>query len=46
VAGSAEYIDDMVEPVGTLHAYLALSQRAHAEIVSIDFEAVKTPSRA
>jgi xanthine dehydrogenase large subunit len=42
VAGNAEYIDDMVEPVGTLHAYLALSQRAHAEIVSIDFTAVKS----
>ncbi|SFZ83175.1 xanthine dehydrogenase, molybdenum binding subunit apoprotein [Devosia enhydra] len=42
VSGRAEYIDDMVEPVGTLHAYLALSDRAHAEIVAIDFEAVRT----
>ncbi|MGH6761105.1 MAG: xanthine dehydrogenase molybdopterin binding subunit [Phyllobacterium sp.] len=41
VAGSAEYIDDIPEPSGTLHAYLGLSQRAHAEIVSIDFDAVK-----
>ncbi len=40
VSGSAEYIDDMPEPADTLHAYLGLSQRAHAEIVSIDFEAV------
>src|SRR5688500_6900189 len=37
VAGTAEYIDDMIEPAGTMHAYLALSTRAHAEIVSIDF---------
>ena len=41
VSGTAEYIDDMPEPSDTLHAYLGLSQRAHAEIVSIDFEAVK-----
>ena len=25
VTGRAEYIDDMMEPVGTLHAYLGLS---------------------
>ncbi|PTM91432.1 xanthine dehydrogenase molybdopterin binding subunit [Mycoplana dimorpha] len=44
VTGSAEYIDDMPEPAGTLHAYLGLSQRAHAEIVSIDFsEASSSP---
>ncbi|ATU95026.1 xanthine dehydrogenase molybdopterin binding subunit [Phyllobacterium zundukense] len=41
VAGSAEYIDDMPEPSDTLHAYLGLSQRAHAEIVSVDYEAVR-----
>jgi xanthine dehydrogenase large subunit len=41
VAGSAEYIDDIIEPTGTLHAYLALSKRAHAEIVSIDLDAVR-----
>jgi len=41
VAGAAEYIDDIVEPVGTMHAYLALSTRAHAEIVGIDYAAVK-----
>ncbi|MEK1891416.1 MAG: xanthine dehydrogenase molybdopterin binding subunit [Phyllobacterium sp.] len=40
VAGTAEYIDDMPEPIGTLHAYLGLSQRAHAEIVSIDLAAI------
>ncbi|ASY65647.1 Xanthine dehydrogenase, molybdenum binding subunit (plasmid) [Sinorhizobium sojae CCBAU 05684] len=42
VTGTAEYIDDIPEPAGTLHGYLGLSGRAHAEILSIDFEAVKT----
>jgi xanthine dehydrogenase large subunit len=41
VAGSAEYIDDMIEPAGTMHAYLALATRPHAEIVSIDYSAVR-----
>ncbi|WP_373414455.1 xanthine dehydrogenase molybdopterin binding subunit [Ensifer aridi] len=41
VSGTAEYIDDIPEPAGTLHGYLGLSERAHAEILSIDFEAVK-----
>ena len=41
VSGSAEYIDDMIEPAGTIHAYLALSSKPHAEIVSIDYAAVK-----
>ena len=41
VSGTAEYIDDMIEPEGTVHAYLALSMRAHAEIVGLDFAAVK-----
>jgi len=36
VTGTAEYIDDMIEPAGTMHAYLALSTRAHAEIAGID----------
>ena len=33
VSGTAVYIDDMPEPAGTLHAYLGLVDRAHAEIV-------------
>ncbi len=41
VAGSADYIDDMPEPEGTLHAALGMSDRAHAEIVSIDLAAVR-----
>ena len=42
VSGTAEYIDDMPEPSDTLHAYLGLSQRSHAEILSIDLDAVKS----
>jgi xanthine dehydrogenase large subunit len=42
VSGRAEYVDDILEPNGTLHAYLALSERAHAEIASIDLEPVRT----
>ena len=41
VAGTAEYIDDMPMPAGGLHAYLGLSERAHARIVSIDLDAVR-----
>ena len=41
VTGAAEYTDDISEPVGTLHAYLGLSDRAHAEIVSMDLDAVR-----
>ena len=41
VTGLAEYTDDVAEPVGTLHAYLGLSDKAHAEIVSIDLDAVR-----
>jgi xanthine dehydrogenase large subunit len=41
VAGRADYVDDLTEPEGTLHAYLGLSSRAHAEILSMDLEAVR-----
>jgi xanthine dehydrogenase large subunit len=41
VTGRAEYADDINEPVGTLHAYLGLSEAAHAEIVSMDLDAVR-----
>lgn len=41
VTGAAEYTDDIAEPVGTLHAYLGLSDRAHAEILSVDLSAVR-----
>ncbi|WP_299868311.1 xanthine dehydrogenase molybdopterin binding subunit [uncultured Hoeflea sp.] len=41
VTGSADYIDDMPEPAGTLHGYLGLTDRAHARIVSLDLDAVR-----
>ena len=42
VTGRAEYIDDMMVPAGTLHAYLGLSERAHATVSAMDLEAVRT----
>ncbi|HVW93562.1 MAG TPA: xanthine dehydrogenase molybdopterin binding subunit [Devosia sp.] len=42
VSGKAEYIDDIVEPAGTLHAYLGLSERAHARILELDLSAVRS----
>jgi len=41
VAGRADYIDDLAEPEGLLHAYLGLSTRAHAELASVDLDAVR-----
>jgi xanthine dehydrogenase large subunit len=41
VAGRADYIDDLVEPEGTLHAYLGISAKPHADIASIDLDAVR-----
>ena len=41
VSGAAEYIDDMAEPAGTLHACLGLSDRAHARIVAMDLAKVR-----
>ncbi|WP_193182498.1 xanthine dehydrogenase molybdopterin binding subunit [Nisaea sediminum] len=41
VAGTADYIDDMAEPAGTLHGWLGLSDAAHAEIVSMDLSDVR-----
>ena len=42
VTGEAVYIDDMTEPVGTLHAYLGLSTVAHGRIKSLDIGAVRS----
>ncbi len=39
VTGAADYTDDTLEPVGTLHAYLGLSDKAHAKIVAMDLSA-------
>jgi xanthine dehydrogenase large subunit len=41
VTGQAEYIDDIIEPADCLHAYLGLSERAHAEIISVNLDAVR-----
>jgi len=41
VSGAALYIDDLPEPVGLLHCYVAQSQRAYARIVRLDVSAVR-----
>ena len=42
VTGRAEYTDDIPEPVGTLHAYLGVSDVAHATLTHMDLSAVRT----
>jgi xanthine dehydrogenase large subunit len=42
VVGAAEYLDDMVEPHGTLHAYLGLSKCANGSIKNIDLSDVRS----
>ncbi|CAM3165352.1 xanthine dehydrogenase, molybdenum binding subunit apoprotein [Paracoccus aminovorans] len=41
VTGTADYTDDLMEPVGTLHGYLGLSPVAHGRITAMDLDAVK-----
>jgi len=41
VTGRADYTDDLMEPVGTLHAYLGLSTVAHGRITALDLDAVR-----
>ncbi|HTP52923.1 MAG TPA: xanthine dehydrogenase molybdopterin binding subunit [Anaeromyxobacteraceae bacterium] len=41
VRGDALYVDDLPEPRNLLHAYVRLSERAHARILRLDLEAVK-----
>jgi xanthine dehydrogenase large subunit len=41
VAGEATYVDDIPELAGTCYIALGLSQQAHANITSIDLDAVK-----
>lgn len=41
VLGEATYTDDIPEAQGTLHAALGLSAKAHARIVSLNFDAVR-----
>jgi xanthine dehydrogenase large subunit len=42
VLGQADYTDDIDEVRGTLHAALGLSGKAHAKILSIDLDGVRT----
>ena len=41
VLGEATYTDDIREEHGTLHAALGISSKAHANILSMNFDAVK-----
>jgi len=41
VAGEALYIDDIPEPPGTLHVFIAQSQVAHARITKLDVSRVR-----
>ncbi|MCG8443276.1 MAG: xanthine dehydrogenase molybdopterin binding subunit, partial [Caulobacterales bacterium] len=41
VAGAAAYVDDIPEPVGLLHVYIAMSTRAHARLAELDLSAVR-----
>jgi len=41
VLGEATYTDDIPESAGTLHAALGISAKAHANILSMNFDAVK-----
>ncbi|HYE45273.1 MAG TPA: xanthine dehydrogenase molybdopterin binding subunit [Caulobacter sp.] len=41
VAGRATYIDDIPEPAGLVHLFIAQSPLAHARIVSMDLSAVR-----
>ena len=40
VSGQAQYIDDLPEPADCVHVYVAMSERAHAEIIELDLTAV------
>ncbi len=40
VSGEALYVDDLPEPPGLLHAYIRLSDHAHARITRLDVSAV------
>ncbi len=41
VAGDAVYIDDLPEPKDMLHLYVAMSEKAHATIESMDLNGVR-----
>lgn len=41
VSGEAIYTDDIPEPPGMLHVYIAMSTRAHAAVVAVDLSRVR-----
>lgn len=41
VTGAARYVDDLPEPLGTLQVHIAQSPHAHAELYSLDLDAVR-----
>lgn len=42
VSGEAVYIDDLPEPKDLLHIYVAMSEKAHARLTSLNLDAVRT----
>ncbi|MGQ0655510.1 MAG: xanthine dehydrogenase molybdopterin binding subunit [Betaproteobacteria bacterium] len=42
VAGAARYVDDLPEPPGTLFAAIGMSQHAHARVLSMNLDAVRS----
>ena len=42
VSGEALYVDDLPEPAGTVYAAVGLSAKAHAEILSMNLDEVRT----
>ncbi len=42
VTGTAQYIDDMLEPIGTLHVAVGYAPIAAGRVTSVDLEAVKS----
>ncbi|MEE2929709.1 MAG: molybdopterin cofactor-binding domain-containing protein, partial [Pseudomonadota bacterium] len=42
VSGRAQYVDDLPEPAGCTHIYVAMSERAHADILELDLSEVAT----
>lgn len=42
VAGSAPYVDDIIQPENLLHAYVGFSPVAHGNIIELDLEQVRS----
>lgn len=42
VSGEAVYVDDIPEPTRCLHLYAAMSEHAHARLITLDVSAVRT----